>query len=270
LNEIIESMDNPKIKEVRSLHKKKFRTSLGKYFVEGKRIVEEAITHDANIERIIITSTYPWDKEFPKATVDSRMKNIEILTVTEKVFRSIAKTESPQGILAIIHKQENHIEKALEKLPKNPFIVTLESVQDPGNMGTIIRTAEAAGVDLIIITENSTDPYGDKALRSSMGAIFHIPIIEVEGLDWVNQLKELKVRLIATDLSASKSYEELDYHGGVTLIIGNEGNGVSKELLDLCDEKTIIPIYGCIESLNASIASGILIYKAREKRNFTK
>jgi len=259
-------MDNPKIKEVRSLHKKKYRRSLEKYFVEGKRIVAEAMIHGANIEKIIITPTYQWDKEFRKVAMGPRIKNIEIITVTEKVFRSIAKTESPQGILAVIHKEEDPIEKALKKIPKDPFILTLESVQDPGNMGTIIRTAEAAGVDLILVTKNSTDPYGDKALRSSMGAIFHIPIIEVEGFDWVHLLKKMKIRLIATDLSANKSYEELDYHGGITLIIGNEGHGISKELLGLCDEKTIIPIYGNIESLNVSIASGILIYKAREKR----
>lgn len=267
MKEIIESIDNQKIKEVRLLHKKKYRTSLRKYFIEGKRIVEEAILHGARIERIIYTSKYPWDKDIKDSFLGSRLKDIEILMVTEKVFRTIAKTESPQGIIAVIHKEERSLENFLDKLPENPFIITLESIQDPGNMGTIIRTAEAAGVDLILVTKNSTDPYGEKALRSSMGAIFLIPIIEIEGMNWVNLLKQQKVRLIATDLSAEKSYNELDFLGGINLIIGNEGHGVSKELLNLADEKTIIPIYGNIESLNASIASGILIYKAREKRN---
>ena len=267
MNEVIESLDNPTIKEVRSLTKKKYRTNLKKYFIEGKRIVEEALLHGALIEKIITTASYRWDQEILDSTLDPRLKGIEILRVTEKVFRSIAKTESPQGIIAVIHKEERSLDNTLSELPENPFIVTLENIQDPGNMGTIIRTAEAGGVDLILVTKNSTDPYGEKALRSSMGAVFLIPIIEVEGMYWVNLLKKQEIQFIATDLSAKKSYEELDYHGGINLIIGNEGRGISKELLDRADEKTIIPIYGNIESLNASIASGILIYKAREKRN---
>ncbi len=266
MNNIIESLDNQKIKEVRLLHKKKYRINLRKYFIEGKRIVDEAILHGAKIERIIISSSYSWDKEYLDTISGSKLKNVELLTVTEKVFRSIAKTESPQGIIAVVHKEERSLEKTLNKLPREPFIITLENIQDPGNMGTIIRTAEAARADLIIITKNSTDPYGEKALRSSMGAIFMIPIVEVIGMEWIPLFKKHAIRLIATDLSARKSFVELDYSGGINLIIGNEGHGISKELLSLADEKTVIPIYGNIESLNASIASGILIYKAREKR----
>lgn len=269
MNNIIESIDNPKIKEIRSLRKKKYRITLGKYFIEGRRIVAEAIEHGAKIDKVIISRNYKWDENIQDPRLAPGLRSIETLIVTEKVFRSIAITESPQGILAVIHKEERSIENTLEKLPENPFIVTLESVQDPGNMGTIIRTAEAAGVDLILVTKNCTDPYGDKALRSSMGAIFLVPIIEVEEMDWVDLLKKQNIQLIATDLSAKKSYEELDYSGGINLIIGNEGHGISKALLDQADEKTIIPIFGNIESLNVSIAAGILIYKAREKRGYT-
>ncbi len=269
MKELIESIDNPKVKEVRSLHKKKYRRSLGKYFIEGKRIVEEALEHGARIERIFISSEYKGAKEFQNSSLWSMLKDIEISTVSEKVFYSMAKTESPQGIIAVIHKEVRSLEEFLNQMPYNPFIVTLENIQDPGNMGTIIRTAEAAGVDLILITKNSTDPYGDKSLRSSMGAIFMIPIIEVEGMDWVQHLKNRGIKLIATDLSAEKPYEELNYQGGINIIIGNEGHGISKDLLIQADLRTIIPIYGNIESLNASIASGILLYKAREKRECT-
>ncbi|WP_160723542.1 TrmH family RNA methyltransferase [Isachenkonia alkalipeptolytica] len=266
MKDIIESLDNPKIKEIRSLHKKKYRKKFGKYLIEGKRIVAEALEHGAKIDSIIISSDYIGDETYQESVLNSGIRNIELIRVTEKVFLSIAKTESPQGIIAVIHKEEHSLEKSLGKLPKYPYIVTLENLQDPGNMGTIIRTAEAAGVDLILVTKNSTDPYGDKALRSSMGAIFHVPIVEVEGMEWLSLLKINKIQVIATDLSATKTYGELDYRGGINLIIGNEGHGISKNLLDQADEKIIIPIYGNIDSLNASVASGILLYKAREKR----
>lgn len=267
MKSVIESLDNPKIKEIRSLHKKKYRKNLGKYLVEGRRIVVEALKHGVNIEKIIITSSFGDDRIFHEPSFNSILKKVEVLTVTEKVFFSIATTEKPQGILAVIHKEDLTLEKALERTPGNPFIVTLERVQDPGNMGTIIRTAEAAGADMILVTKNSTDPYGDKALRSSMGAIFLIPVIEVEGMEWVAQLKNRGIRLIATDLSAKKLYSEVGYCGGINLIIGNEGQGISMDLLEEADEKVVIPIYGDIESLNASIASGILLYKARENRS---
>ena len=262
----IESLENTKIKEIRSLNKKKYRTKLKKYLIEGTRIVEEALLHGVRIEKIILLENYPLHEKLKNPAYLHRLKEIEVLSVTEKVFKSISNTESPQGIIAVIHKEEETLENNRDKISRDPFILILENIQDPGNMGTIIRTAEAAGVDLILVTKNSTDPYGEKALRSSMGAIFHIPIVEVEDLEWVNLFKKEKIRLIATDLSAEKSYSEIDYRGGIGLIIGNEGQGISNELLKLADEKTIIPIHGNIESLNASIASGILIYKAQEKR----
>lgn len=267
MKNIIESLDNSKIKEIRSLHKKKYRKNHGKYLIEGKRIVIEALRHGTKIDKVIITPEFCDAITLQEIGSESELKNIDVLMVTKKVFNSLATTDSPQGIMAVVYKENLTLDEVLANIPENPFIVTLERVQDPGNMGTIIRTAEAAGVDLIVVTKSSTDPYGDKALRSSMGAVFLIPIIEVEGMDWIERLRKRQIRFIATDLSAKKSYSEVEYKGGVNIIIGNEGHGISRELLDQADEKTVIPIYGNIESLNASIASGILLYKARESRD---
>lgn len=266
MNNIIESMDNTKIKEIRSLHKKKFREKLKKYIIEGKRIVEEAMIHEVDVEKIIITKDALHNIEKQDPNFCKLMINFDLMTVSEKVFRSIAKTETPQGIMAVVHKRIFTVEQGLKVLPNKPFIITLERIQDPGNMGTIIRTAEAAGADLILVTKDCTDPYGDKSLRSSMGAIFLIPIIEVDGLDWINLLKKRRIQFIAADLSAKKSYLDFNYKGGINIIIGNEGQGISKSLLDKTDERIIIPIYGSVESLNASIAAGIMIYKAQEMR----
>ena len=242
---IITSKDNEIIKNIKKLHDKKYR--IDSYIVEGIKMVKEAISENQLIELIAIRE----DFEINFDTI-----NIKIITVSSKVFDDISDVKTPQGILAVIKKKPN---KQIET--NTDYILALDSLQDPGNMGTIIRTADSANINQIIINKTPVDPYSPKVIRSTMGAIYRMNIIEVENLE--STLKELQsksFKVITTDLKAEKSIYDINYNRTI-VVIGNEANGVSQEVLEIADERVIIPMLGKTESLNASIAASIMIYE---------
>ena len=242
---IITSKDNEIIKNIKKLHDKKYR--IDSYIVEGIKMVKEAISENQLIELIAI-------REDLEINFDT--KNIKIITVSSKVFNDISDVKTPQGILAVIKKKPN---KQIET--NTDYILALDSLQDPGNMGTIIRTADSANINQIIINKTTVDPYSSKVIRSTMGAIYRMNIIEVENLE--STLKELQsksFKVITTDLKAEKSIYDINYNRTI-VVIGNEANGVSQGVLEIADERVIIPMLGKTESLNASIAASIMIYE---------
>ena len=242
---IITSKENEVIKNIKKLKEKKYR--IDSYIVEGIKMVKEAIIENQEIESIVIKEDFKLDFD---------IKNIKLITVTNKIFNEISDVKTPQGILAIIKKNQK------QKLDSNSeYILALDSLQDPGNMGTIIRTADSANIKQIIINKTTVDPYSSKVIRSTMGAIYRINIIEVEDLE--KTLKELQsktYKIITTDLKSNKSIYDIDYKKTV-VVIGNEANGVSEEIQKIANEKVIIPMLGKTESLNASIAASIMIYE---------
>lgn len=242
---IITSKDNEIIKNIKKLHDKKYR--IDSYIVEGIKMVKEAISENQLIELIAIREDF-------KINFDT--KNIKIITVSSKVFDDISDVKTPQGILAVIKKKPN---KQIET--NTDYILALDSLQDPGNMGTIIRTADSANINQIIINKTTVDLYSPKVIRSTMGAIYRMNIIEVENLE--STLKELQsksFKVITTDLRAEKSIYDINYNRTI-VVIGNEANGVSQGVLEIADERVIIPMLGKTESLNASIAASIMIYE---------
>lgn len=243
---IITSKDNEIIKNIKKLKEKKYR--LDSYIVEGIKMVKEAINENQEIALIAIREDFK---------IDFDTKNTKIVTISNKIFNDISDVKTPQGILAIIKKnQNNQIETNQE------YILALDSLQDPGNMGTIIRTADSANINQIIINKTTVDPYSPKVIRSTMGAIYRTNIIEVEDLKAT--LKEMKLKgfqIITTDLKATQSIYDINYNNKTVVVIGNEANGVSQEILQTADKKVIIPMLGKTESLNASIAASIMIYE---------
>ena len=243
---IITSKDNEIIKNIKKLKEKKYR--LDTYIVEGIKMVKEAISENQEIELIAIREDFK---------IDFDTKNTKIVTISNKIFNDISDVKTPQGILAVIKKnQNNQIETNQE------YILALDSLQDPGNMGTIIRTADSANINQIIINKTTVDPYSPKVIRSTMGAIYRTNIIEVEDLK--TTLKEMKSKgfqIITTDLKATQSIYDINYNNKTVVVIGNEANGVSQEILQIADKKVIIPMLGKTESLNASIAASIMIYE---------
>ena len=243
---IITSKDNEIIKNIKKLHDKKYR--IDSYIVEGIKMVKEAISENQLIELIAIREDFE---------INFDTKNIKIITVSSKIFNDISDVKTPQGILAVIKKKPN---KQIET--NTDYILALDSLQDPGNMGTIIRTADSANINQIIINKTTVDPYSPKVIRSTMGAIYRTNIIEVEDLK--TTLKEMKSKgfqIITTDLKATQSIYDINYNNTTVVVIGNEANGVSQEILQTADKKVIIPMLGKTESLNASIAASIMIYE---------
>lgn len=287
---IISSKDNEMVKEIRKLKEKKYRKD--KFIVEGIKMLEEAINENASIDLIVIREGMDLrsviSNVLPKNNADSGMKSKNVLdviskikniTVTEKVFDTLTDVVSPQGVLAVINKKDDIIKQATEKnnvskigdkIKKTEnskidttadYILALDGIQDPGNLGTIIRTADSANLKQIIVSKNTVDAYSPKVIRSTMGAIYRVNIIEVENLEvTLKDLQKDGFKVVVTSLDTNNSIYDISYNKSI-VVIGNEANGVSKEVQELANEKVKIPMLGKTESLNAAVATGIMIYE---------
>lgn len=261
---LIESISNKRIKLVRKLDKKKFRDVEGLYVIESIKLVIEAIRDGLSIKFILIDETLKDDIVLNKLEdiVDFLKKEIEICFVKKDIFKLLSNTVNSQGIIAVVEK--SIITK--EQIFQSNFIIFCDDIQDPGNLGTIIRTADAFGPCTVVMSPCSVDYYNSKVIRACAGAMNRIKITEIT--DSINFLKELKLKsykIISTVVNSNKSFEDLENFNKVCLIIGNEGNGVSENVQDISDYKITIKMTGNTESLNASIAAGISIYEIRKK-----
>ncbi len=186
--------------------------------------------------------------------------------VNESLFKVISDTESPQYVMAVIDIEPDDPEVALR--PKEGLFVITDGIQDPGNLGTIIRTADATGVQGVFLLRGTTDPYSPKVIRSTMGSIFSIPIIrEGNDRDLLSLLRDKKVRIIAAEPTGDDVYWDIDFNGKVGILIGNEANGVSSRAKKYVHRSITLPMHGKAESLNAAIACAVLLYKALEQRS---
>ncbi len=241
MSEIITSKDNKKVKEALS-----FADGKGDFFlVEGFHMVEMAIENN-QAERIFSLKEYPH-------------KDIEFYLVNETIIKKLCQSKNPEGILAVCKKKDNNF-KNDEK------IVYLDRVQDPGNVGTILRTCLAFGYFDVFLSKGCASPYSAKTLASSQGAIFKLNIIEGKdsSIKDIKELKEKGFNIISTDLKSSSPLKELQPLKPYVLVIGNEGQGVSKEIIDLSDQKVRIEMDG-IDSLNVGVANGILLYELKNR-----
>lgn len=245
----LESKQNATIKYLFKLKSKKGRTQHQTYIIDGLRIVDHALSETDYVEFLFISN------DFYQSEMMQQFEHIpvDIFVLTDDLFESIVETETPQGIAAVV--------KMHHKKLGGPHLLFLDEIQDPGNLGTLIRTADAAGFSGVILKKGCTDPYGQKALRSSMGSVMSIPIIMNADGDLLKKLEGYS--LYGAALEGGKSYKTYQYQTPFVLVIGNEANGISKEVLDLCEYKVFIPMFGAVESLNASIAGGILMFEMK-------
>lgn len=174
--------------------------------------------------------------------------------VNEKIKNSISQTESPQGIFAVVKMKEFSIEF------RDKRFVILDRIQDPGNLGTIIRTSDAAGFNTIILDKGSVDPFNPKVVRSSQGSLFHLKIINFDIKRIIEELKDRGVKILGTSPKGDKIYTDVNIRDRLAIVFGNEAKGIRDEILSMCDETIRIPIYGRAESLNVSVSSGIILY----------
>ncbi len=255
----IQSSQNSTIKEIKALHQKKHRDTQSLYFVEGIRFVNDAVENGQSIFKVVISDKLE-SLNGGKALI-SKLSEVcsEIYNVPDKLFREISDTQSPQGVLAVLQKPEVQMNKVIST---GKSVVILDSLQDPGNVGTIIRTADAAGVSAVLMTKGCVDVYSPKVLRSTMGSIFHLPIIEnLDTAEIIKELKSLGYKVIASHLNGQNNYYDEDLTVKSAIIVGNEANGISEETAAMSDKLVKIPMPGRAESLNASIAASIMIYE---------
>lgn len=241
----LESSQNKIIKEINSLKQKKYRDRKGMFIVEGERLVSEA-----DPLYILIREDY-------KGKMST---NCPVYTASAPLFDKISDTVTPQGILGVCRIPDTDI----SDIPKDPFLVILDRVSDPGNMGTIIRTADAAGADGVVLSKGCADPYSLKTVRSTMGSVFHLPIYR--DTDIGEFIKNTDIKTFAAHLKGKKSCFDTDMTGGIGILIGNEANGLSDEISALADEPVKIPMPGKAESMNAAVAAAIMIYEAVRQR----
>ena len=260
---VISSKDNETIKNIKKLKEKKYRDLENVYIVEGIKMVKEAILEKASIRKIIICDDCEKSDSIPKELMYEIAK-YECIYVTNKVFKYITEVQTPQGVMAIIEKNNKNKEINYEE----DIIVALDDIQDPGNLGTILRTVDSCGLKQILISKGTADPYNPKVVRSTMGAIYRVKIIECEDLEkTLKEVKKNKFKILVTSLENSKSIYDVKYDKKV-IVIGNEANGVEDKIIKLADEKIKIPMLGKTESLNASVATGIVLYEyVRQKLN---
>ena len=245
----ITSKDNNLIKHIKKLKEKKYRDEFKEYVIEGIKIVQEAIQENAKIKQIVIVEE--------KEELIKIAEKYETILVPQNIFNQITEVKNPQGILAVIEKENEE-----EKIDYNEeIIVALDDLQDPGNIGTILRTVDSVGLKQILISKNTVDCYNPKVVRSTMGAIFRVKLIECENLaQTLEQAKSKKYDIMVTSLEAKKTIYEAQYMKKI-IVIGNEANGVSEEIKKIANEQVIIPMLGKTESLNASIACGVILYE---------
>ncbi|AXM89549.1 RNA methyltransferase [Anoxybacillus ayderensis] len=247
----IESPKNERVKQWKKLLTKKERDKTGLFLIEGFHLVEEAIKSGVHIEEIIIA-------EHATIPASWNVAHIPMTIVTNDVMKAISDTETPQGIAAVckqLHWNVDDVQTAL-------FI---DAVQDPGNVGTIIRTADAAGVDVVVVGEGSADVYNAKVIRATQGSLFHFPVIKGDIGQWMARFQNEHIPIYGTSLQNGVDYRSVAPSSSFALIVGNEGGGVSEQWLKQTTANLYVPIYGKAESLNVAIATGILLYHLQKK-----
>ena len=267
---MITSISNPKIKHVAQLiSSKKERIAAGSYVIEGPKVFIEAVP--ADIKEVYISESFNerlhGGDEFKlfglMKDVYVKLRDTGSEIVTDELFKRMSDTVTPQGILCVMQIVNYSLDDILAANDGKPFkAVALEGLQDPGNMGTIVRTAEAAGVSIILAGPGTVDIYSSKVVRSTMGSLFRVPVVSTESLyDDIGKIKNSGVKVYAAHLDGKESYRDVNYGDRSMILIGNEGAGLTERAVELADKLVIIPMKGQVESLNAAVACAILMFE---------
>lgn len=258
--EIISSSENNKIKNLIKLQEKSRERKKQELFViDGLREIKEALKGGIIIEEVFVCPDIVGENF-------SDFSDIKTFYVSENIYRKISYKEKPAGVLAVA--QSKSLELASLKMNKNPLLVILEAVEKPGNLGAIVRSAYAAGVDAIILNDEQTDIYNPNVIRASEGLIFRLPVIIANRENTIKFLHEKNIKILAAALGGAKNYVAANFKEPSAILLGTEATGLSKEWLDEADETIKIPMKGGIDSLNVSVSAAILIFEAWRQRDF--
>jgi TrmH family RNA methyltransferase len=247
-----------RLKSILSLKLKKYRDEQNLFLIEGYRLCQEALLSDFSVETLLICDDLLSPQKLKEIVQLARYKQIEVIEIQPSEVKRLADTVNSQGIFCIVQQQRLDLEAILNK--ENKIIVIIDEGQDPGNMGTIIRTCDWFGVDAVLLSEGTVELYNPKVIRSTMGSIFHLPIVEDVDLKVVlPRLKQPGFHIFAADANGDHQYNQVDYLMPIALVIGNENRGIKNDLFNYVDKTIKIPSYGKAESLNMATAAAIII-----------
>jgi RNA methyltransferase, TrmH family len=252
--EVITSKANGRVKQLRAVFAGNVRLVDGPVAIEGEHLLEEALKSGLTLKTVFLREGRGVPAGLPE--------RVEVVRLAEEVFVSAVETQSPQGVAALVIPPVWKLEDVLAGVP---LILIAAGVQDPGNLGTLVRSAEAFGATGVIVTPGTVSAWNQKALRASVGSVFRVPVVAA-GAKEVRGLKKRGVRLVAAVGEGGEPMKDGDLVGACALMIGNEGAGLGKEWLELADERVTIPCPGPVESLNAAVAGSLLLYEASRQR----
>lgn len=260
----IESRSNSRIKSLKKLKERKHRMRQGLYLVEGFRLLEEAFRAGKKVHTVLYERGK--EEDFSRY-IAPYVDESEIILTENDVIRDLSSTVHPQGIIGVVSLEDSSAEEVSGRGVSTELLLYLDGLQDPGNLGTIIRSAHASGAKGIILGKNTVDPYNEKVIRSSMGSIFHLPIYH-QGEETLRRFLAAGYHLAVTSLEAEKNLFHEDLTGNLIIAIGNEGSGISQEIKQLADVLLRIPMPGNAESLNAAVAASIILFeRVRQMEN---
>jgi TrmH family RNA methyltransferase len=261
---LITSSTNPLIKDSLNILKKNRRKRPAVMLIEGVRLIETALQAGARIERVFFTESMAAREEGLKMLEMFGRRKDRVFEISDRLMDRLSDTESPQGIVAVVSYRPTALEEV--KMSARPLVTVLDGLQDPGNLGTIIRTSDAAGADAVVLLPGTCDPFTPKPLRASAGSVFNIPVVETELATLMKWTKEKGLLLLVTARDAADTLYEADLERPVAFAFGNEAHGASRELRKAADLVVGIPVYGKAESLNVGSAAAICLYEAVRKR----
>lgn len=257
----ITGLQNPVVKAAAELKQKKYRQQQGLFLAEGLRTVEEAVRY-GRVQSIFYTAVE--DERTRSVLEEAAAKNVKLICVSEGVMKKIADTETPQGVLAVCEMPVCSVE---ELLATGKMLLVLDRVGDPGNIGTMLRTADAAGLGGLVLLKGSADIYAPKTVRASMGSLFHLPVIGgVSETELISSARKAGYELLVTCLDGADNLYKADLRGRLAFVMGNEANGVTESLLAAADKRVFIPMQGRAESLNVAMAAGVVMFEALRQR----
>ena len=264
----MQELTKEKLRQIYRLKTEKGRGKEEKFLIEGLRLCQEAFSSGWDVQLVFFSSEFGGSAAGEKLIQQFSKKGTEIFRTKKKEIEKLTDTETPQGIMAVVKKKKFTLSR--DFLKESSLLLGLDSIRDPGNLGTMIRTADAAGADGVLLSKGCVELYNPKVIRSTMGSIFHLPV--VEGLDLKEVLPEMKVsgfKIFSSEVHQGKDYSRISYPEKICLLMGGESSGISKEVSNLADERIKIPLFGKAESLNASVAAGILLYEMVRNKNGT-
>ena len=258
--DVISSRSNARVKQLRAAFQGHARLSGGLVAIEGDHLLEEALRSGMVLKTVFVSER----REVPRILP----RGVEVMRVTEEVFGSVVETQSPQGVAALLVPPVWGVDDVMGRGGSAALILIAVGLQDPGNLGTLVRSAEAFGAAGVLTTPGTVSAWNQKALRASVGSVFRVPVVAVDASE-MEALKQLGVRLIAavgSDGADVIAAQEMDFTAACGLMIGNEGAGLAAEWMEMCDARVTIPCPGAVESLNAAVAGSLLLYEASRQR----